>query len=90
MKPSMRPIHIPLSPCYTRGTISALLHSRDDLRLARETLSGPPRARQTISASLEGSGSTLEQVSHLRLARGHPSAQGTNSPAAQPLAVRRH
>ena len=48
----------------------ALLHSRDDLRLARGSLSGPPRARRTISASLEGSGSILEQVSHLRLARG--------------------
>ena len=77
MKPSMRPIHIPLSPCYTRGTISA-------------SLEGPSQARWAISASLKGNGSTLEQVTHLRLARGHPSAQGTNSPAAQPLAVRRH
>ena len=40
MKPSMRPIHIPLSPCYTRGTISV-------------SLEGPSRARRTISASLE-------------------------------------
>ena len=66
------------------------------------SLEGPSQTHWAISASLEGNGSTLEQmtdlrlriypeqVTNLRLARGHPSAQGTNSPAAQPLAVRRH
>ena len=53
-KPSMRPIRIPLEPAKT---ISA-------------SLEGPSRARRTNSASLEGSGSTLERVTHLRLARG--------------------
>ena len=68
--------------------------------------SHPSQAHRTISASLEGSGSTLERVTHLRLARGQRtcpraggqspprsrrlSAQGTNGPAAQPTAVRRH
>ena len=32
--------------------------------------SHPSQARRTISASLEGSGSTLERIAHLRLARG--------------------
>ena len=58
----------------------------------------PPRSRTAdlpssgwpISASLEGSGPALERVANLRLARGRLSAQGTNGPAAQPTAVRRH
>ena len=32
----------------------------------------------------------LERVTHLCLARGRLTAQGTNGPAAQPTAVRRH
>ena len=64
-KPSMRHIRI---PPQTRGAISASLegsHRGPRLRPARG---------QIISASLEGSGPTLEQATHLRLARGHPSA----------------
>ena len=57
----MRPIRIPLEPAKT---ISA-------------SLEGPSRARWTSSASLEGSGSTLERVTHLRLARGLPSGPST-------------
>ena len=44
-------------PPRTRGTISA-------------SLEGTSQARWAISSSLEGSGSTLEQVTDLRLARG--------------------
>ena len=39
--------------------------------------SHPSQARRTISASLEGSGSTLERVTHLRLARGLHSGPST-------------
>src|SRR6185312_10872400 len=37
----------------------------------------PSQAHRTISASLEGSGSTLERVTHLRLARGLPPGPST-------------
>ena len=37
------------------------------------SLEGPSQAHQTNSAPLEGSGSTLRRVTHLRLARGLPS-----------------
>ena len=74
MKPSMRPIYIPLSPCYTHGTISASLEGPSRARLGPAGQS-PPRSRVAdlplsgwpISASLEGSGSTLERVANLRL-----------------------
>ena len=64
----------------------------------RPTGQSPPRSRvadlpssgSLISASLEDSGPALERVANLRLARGRLSAQGTNGPAAQPTAVRRH
>ena len=46
------------------------LNPRSDLRLARGLPSGPSTAPR-ISASLEGSESTLERTNHLRLARGH-------------------
>src|SRR6185369_12856612 len=39
--------------------------------------SHPSQAHRTISASLEGSGSTLERVTHLRLARGLPPGPST-------------
>ena len=39
--------------------------------------SHPSQAHRTISASLEGSGSTLKQVTHLRLARGLPPGPST-------------
>src|SRR6185503_18293404 len=78
-------------PSRTRWAISASLEGPSRTRwVISASLEGPSRTRWAISASLEGSGSTLEQVTHLHLARGHPSAQGTNSPAAQLLAVRRH
>ena len=44
-------------PPRTHGTISA-------------SLEGPSQARWAISASLEGSGPTIEQVTNLCLARG--------------------
>src|SRR6185503_14875720 len=89
-KPSMRPIRIPLKPA---GRSPPRL--RVPLRPAGQS---PPRSRVAdlpssgwpIAASLEGSGSVLERVANLRLARGHLSVQGTNGPAAQPTAVRRH
>src|SRR6185436_11799750 len=67
-------------PSQARRTISASLEGspRD------------PRPRKSISASLEDSGPALERVNNLCLARGRLSAQGTNGPAAQPTAVRRH
>src|SRR6185503_3902508 len=75
-KPSMRPIRTPLRPAGP---------SPPRWRVVDLPSSGWP-----ISASLEGSGSTLVRVTNLRLARGHLSAQGTNGPAAQPTTVRRH
>jgi len=39
--------------------------------------SHPSQAHRTISASLDGSGSTLERVTHLRLARGLPPGPST-------------
>ena len=97
----MRPIHIPLEQVANlrlgRGSpssgwpISASLEGPSQARWPiSASLEGPSQARWPISASLEGSGSTLEQVANLRLARGYPSAQGTNGPAAQPTAIRRH
>src|SRR6185503_12390514 len=83
-------------PSRTRGAISASLEgSHRDPRLRPAS---PPRSRvanlpsswQTISASLEGSEPTLEQATHLHFARGHPSAERTNIPAAHPSVVRRH
>ena len=59
-KHSMWPIRTPLGPAH-------------DLRLARG-LSSRPSTAPRISASLEGSESTLERANHLRLARDHPSA----------------
>ena len=40
----------------------------------RSRVANLPSSGQIISASLEGSGPTLEQATHFRLARGHPSA----------------
>ena len=48
--------------------------------------SHPSQAHRTISASLEGSGSTLERVTHLRLARGQrtcPRAGGQSPPRSR-------
>lgn len=55
----------------TYGPFDVPQDSRNELRLARGLPSGPSSGRR-ISASLEGSGSTLERATHLRLARGHP------------------
>src|SRR6185503_7827832 len=55
-KPSMRPIRIPLKPAGQSPPRS---------RVADLPSSGRP-----ISASLKGSGSTLERAANLRLARG--------------------
>jgi hypothetical protein len=41
------------------------------------SLEGPSQAHRTNSAPLEGSGSTLRRVTHLRLARGLPSGPST-------------
>ena len=49
--------------------------------------SHPSQAHQTIFASLEGSGSALERVTHLRLARGQrtcPRAGGQSPPRSRP------
>ena len=89
-KPSMRPIRIPLKPAGRSPP-----RSRVPLRPAGQSppcsrVADLPSSGWPISASLEDSGTTLEQVTNLRLAQGHLSAQGTNGPAAQPTAVRRH
>ena len=73
-------------PPRTRGTISASLESSQrDPRLRpasppRSRVANLPSSRQIISASLEGSGPTLEQATHLRLTR--PSYEGIK---CQPL-----
>ena len=61
-KPSMRPIRTHSDP-------------RGDLRLARGLPSGPSTAPR-ISASLEGSESTLERANLLRLVRGQRTPLG--------------
>ena len=81
------PARGPSAPPRTRGAISASLEgSHRDPRLRpasppRSKVANLPSSGQLISASLEGSEPTLGGVTHLRFARGHPSAQGTNSPA---------
>ena len=83
-------------PSQAHRTISASLEGspRDPRPRKRISASlkdnGPALERWPISASLEDGGPALERVANLRLARGRLSAQGTNGPAAQPTAVRRH
>ena len=60
---------------------------RKGLREAQHVAhSHPSQAHRAISASLEGSGSTLERVTHLRLARGQrtcPRAGGQSPPRSR-------
>src|SRR6185503_14276750 len=89
-KPSMRPIRIPLEPAERSPPRSKVPLRPAGQSPPRSRVADLPSSRRPISAPLEGSGSTLGQPTDHRLARGNPSAQKTNSPAAQPLAVRRH
>ena len=69
-KPSVRPIHIPLEPAERSPPRSRVPLSPTGQSPPRSRVADLPSSRQAISASLEGSGSTLEQASNLRLARG--------------------
>src|SRR6185312_11906248 len=69
-----------LHPSRTRGVSSASLEGSPP----------KPSTAPRVSASLEGSEPALERADRLRLARGHPSAEGTNGPSARPPTVRRH
>src|SRR6185312_4994164 len=92
-KPSIWPICTPLRPTEQSPPRSRVADLPSGGSLISASLEGSPRdprPRKRISASLEDSGPALERVANLRLARGHLSAQGTNGPAAQPTAVRRH
>src|SRR6185503_13436153 len=88
-KPSVRPIRIPLKPAERSPPRSRVPLGPAGQTPPRSGVAQGPSTARLISASLEGSGSTLERVTRLRLTRGHLSAQGTNGPAAQPPAVRR-
>ena len=84
---------VPLGPAGQtppRSRVADLPSSGSLISASLEGSPRDPRLRKCISASLEDSGPALEQVANLRLARGSLSAQGTNGPAAQPTAVRRH
>src|SRR6185295_11249515 len=92
-KPSMWPIRTPLRPTEQsppRSRVADLPSSGSLISASLEGSPRDPRPREHISASLEDSGPALERVANLRLARGRLSAKGTNGPAAQPTAVRRH
>ena len=71
-KPSMRPIRTPLRPTGPSPP--------------RSRVADLPSSGSLISASLEGSGSTLERVTHLRLARGLPPGPSTERVASLRLA----
>ena len=72
-------------------------HSRSPRRGPRQRPAPPLRSRvvnlpsgkHANSASLEGNKPTLGKADQLRLARGHPSTERTNSPSAHPPAAQR-
>src|SRR6185437_14612263 len=73
-------------PTKAHGLLLLQRKGKDSKKPSMRPIRIPLKTRWTISASLEGTGSTLERVANLRLARGqriYPRAGGQSPPRSR-------